>query len=72
MVSEGKGRAIPKKRRQIPSLPTQRPWGRQHVSFKSGDTIFVKVSFVLGDSKLLVEKGESPLTKKKAPKILRN
>jgi hypothetical protein len=26
--------------------------------FKGGDTIFVKVSFALGDSKLIVEKWE--------------
>ena len=29
--------------------------------FKGGDTVFVKVSFTLGDSKLLIEKGVDSL-----------
>lgn len=56
MASEGRGRLF---RRKDDKYLVYLPKGLAEDSmfpFKSGDTIFVKVSFTLGDSKLLVEK----------------
>ena len=56
MVSEGKGRLFRRKDgKYLVYLPKDLAEDSMF-PFKGGDTIFVKVSFALGDSKLLVEK----------------
>ena len=56
MVSEGKGRLFRRKDgKYLVYLPKDLAEDSMF-PFKSGSTIFVKVSFTLGDGKLLVEK----------------
>lgn len=59
MVSEGKGRLFRRKDgKYLVYLPKDLAEDSMF-PFKGADAIFVKVSFVLGDSKLLVEKWTS-------------
>ena len=59
MVSEGKGRLFRRKDgKYLVYLPKDLAEDSMF-PFKGSDTIFVKVSFALGDSKLLVEKWQA-------------
>ena len=56
MVSEGKGRLFKRKDgKYLVYLPKDLAEDSMF-PFKGGDTVFVKVSFSLGDRKLMVEK----------------
>ena len=56
MVSEGRGRLFRRKDgKYLVYLPKDLAEDSMF-PFKGGDTVFVKVSFALGDGKLLVEK----------------
>ncbi len=60
MVSAGKGRLF---RRKDGKYLVYLPKGLAEDSmfpFKGGDTVFVKVSFALGDGKLLIERWDGP------------
>lgn len=60
MVSEGRGRLFRRKDgKYLVYLPKDLAEDSMF-PFKGGDTIFVKVSFALVDSKLLVEKWTEP------------
>jgi len=60
MVSEGRGRLFRRKDgKYLIYLPKDLAEDSMF-PFKGADSIFVKVSFKLGDNKLLVEKWEEP------------
>jgi hypothetical protein len=56
MVSEGRGKLFRRKDGKYLFYLPKDLAGASMFPFKGGETIFVKVSIVLGDSKLMVEK----------------
>jgi hypothetical protein len=57
MVSEGRGKLFRRKdAKYLIYLPKDLAEDSMYPFFKGSDTIFVKVSFALGESKLLIEK----------------
>jgi len=60
MVSEGKGRLFKRKDGKFLIYLPKDLAEDSMFPFKGSDSIFVKISFKLGDNKLLVQKWEEP------------
>jgi hypothetical protein len=60
MVSEGKGRLFKRKDGKFLIYLPKDLAEDSMFPFKGSDSIFVKISFKLGDNKLIVEKWEEP------------